>query len=88
MRKPRRRPEGAGPSPTKALKLLGVAVCGMLVGLGLCGIDDHLYPHSEFGGSVMALIGAGLLTLGGLLGVTALLALLVIVVMRVFTNRS
>ncbi len=47
-------------------KLIAGSSGGLLVALGLCGLDSHLYPHSEFGGSILAGLGSLLFVISAL----------------------
>lgn len=64
-------------STTKlALKALAISACGILIGIGFCGLDAHFYPNAEFGGSFLAGIGAvllGLSAIGIMVGISGLL---------------
>lgn len=72
-------PEKSG-YPSWLIKLTVISSCILGIGLGSCGIDAHLYPHAEFGGSVLALIGAGLIALSVLgFGVVVLILLVSLV---------
>lgn len=67
---------------TRTFKVLAFAVGGLLVGIGLCGIDSHLYPNAEFGGSSFAFVGVVLIVVSALVIVAALFALLVLGISR------
>jgi hypothetical protein len=72
------------PTSSRLFKLVTISACGLGIGLGLCGVDAHLYPHAEFGGSVLAWIGAGLMVLSVLGLAVAALVLLVKLVSLMF----
>lgn len=66
--------------PRWLLKLLAFSACGLGIGFGFCGLDAHLYPHAEFGGSALAGIGfclVGLSIVGFAIVVLVLLVWLV-----------
>jgi hypothetical protein len=69
-----------------AVKLLAASVCGLLVSWGLCGLDAHLYPHAEFGGSILASIGALLFVISALILVGSVLVLIVQGIVRLWRS--
>ncbi len=69
---------------SRSLKALGISCVGLLLAVGLCGLDQHLYPNAEFGGSNFALIGAVLGVLSALLLVVSVLVLLVDLIAQAF----
>jgi hypothetical protein len=70
--------------PSWLIKLTVISACVFGIGLGSCGLDAHLYPNSEFGGSALALIGAGLIALSVLGFEVVVLVLLVSLVTLLF----
>ncbi len=48
------------------MKVIAFSTAGLILAFGLCGLDAHLYPHSEFGGSSLAGLGALLFVGAGL----------------------
>jgi hypothetical protein len=74
------------PVVMKALKLLAAAVCGLLIGIGCCGVDAHLHPGAEFGGGAFALFGTAFVVLSALTIVAALIWLLVLGISRLFVK--
>ena len=76
-------PDGFG-SASRPLKGIAVSAVGLLLSLGFCGLDAHLYPHSEFGGSALAGIGAVLGFLSALGLVASVSALILGSVVRFF----
>lgn len=68
-------PEESGASRWM-MKLIVISACAIGIGFGLCGLDAHLYPHAEFGGSGLAVVGAALMALSVIgFGVVALVLL-------------
>lgn len=62
-----------GKPKSTPLKLFVAAVCSVLIGLGLCGIDRHVSPNAEIVGSAgflgfLLLILAALLCLASVIG--------------------
>ena len=66
-----------------SLKVAAISACGLMIGLGLCGLDSHLYPGEEFGGT-LALVGAAFFVLSAVGFGVALLICLVVAVSRPF----
>jgi len=73
-------------SMTRPLKGLAVSAVGLLLGAGLCGLDARLYPHSEFGGSWLAGVGALLAVVCGLGFVASVLAVIVVGLVKLFRS--
>lgn len=69
------------------LKVLVASVCGLLLSLGLCGIDAHLHPRAEFGGGVFALFGVILLACSVLALVVSILTFVVQGILYAFRNK-
>lgn len=70
--------------PSWQIKLIAISACALGIGLGLCGLDAHLYPHAEFGGSLLAFFGAALMVLAALGLAVVVLILLVRLVALMF----
>jgi len=68
------------PAPLKAIVF---SALGLLVSFGLCGLDAHLYPGSEAGGSALALIGAAGFAISGIVLVVSVLVLLIALIVKV-----
>ena len=69
--------QGSDKSLSRPLKGIAISGVGLLLSVGFCGLDAHLYPHSEFGGSALAVIGAGLGLISALvLGVSVLMLII------------
>ncbi len=62
----------------RTAKVLAFAVAGLLVGMGLCGLDSHFYPHEEFGGSALAFFGVVAIVLSAVVIAGAVIWLLVL----------
>lgn len=72
---------------TFPLKVLVASICGLLLSLGLCGIDAHLHPGAEFGGGIFAGLGAILFVFSVLALAASILALIVQGINYVFRNK-
>ena len=80
-------PESGKIRLTLPLKVLVASICGLLLSLGLCGIDAHLHPDAEFGGGVFAGFGALLFVSSVLPLVASILALIVQGINYAFRNK-
>ncbi len=69
---------------SRPLKAFGLSCAGLLLAIGFCGLDQHLYPNSEFGGSALALIGAGLGAVSAFVLIGSGLAIVVGIAARAF----
>jgi hypothetical protein len=78
-------PIGFG-SLSRPLKGIAISVVGLLLSLGFCGLDAHLYPNAEFGGSLLASIGAFLFVVSGLGLAGSLIALIINALVRAFSK--
>jgi hypothetical protein len=65
-------------------KTIAFGACGFGLGAGLCGMDAHFYPRAEFGGSMLALFGAGFIVISTLAIALVLLVVMVKLVSRLF----
>ena len=63
-------------SLSRLLKGIAVFGVGFLLSVGLCGIDAHMHPAAEFGGSFLSMIGA-------VLGIVCAIGLVMAVLMLV-----
>lgn len=70
-------------STSAAPKALAFSAAGLLLSFGFCGLDAHLYPGSEFGGSALALIGAAGFAVSAIVLVISLLVLLMALIVKV-----
>ena len=76
-------PDGLS-SASRPLKGIAISAGGLLLSLGFCGLDAHLYSGAEFGGSALAGIGALLAVCSAAGLVACVLALIVGSVVRFF----
>jgi len=65
---------------------LAISAVGLLLAVGFCGLDARLYPHSEFGGSWLAGVGALLAVVCGLGLIGSLLAVIVVGLVKLFRS--
>ncbi len=71
---------------SRPLKAFGLSCVGLLLSLGLCGLDAHLYPKAEFGGSLIATIGAIIGVPSAFLFIGSVFALVIGVIVRAFKD--
>ncbi len=69
------------------MKFLGpISVVGLLLGIGLCGVDAHFHPQAEFGGGPLAGVGAVLCVLSGLGLIATLLVVMIVALVSLFRH--
>jgi len=69
---------------SRPLKAIAIASGGLLLSVGFCGLDAHLYPHSKFGGSALAVIGAALGVVSVLVLIGSILTLIITAILQAF----
>jgi len=72
---------------TSRLKLFVASICGLLLSMGLCGIDAHLHPGAELGGGVLAVFGAILLVCSALALAASIVIFIVQGIIYAFRNK-
>jgi hypothetical protein len=70
--------------PSWLFKLFVISTCVLGIGCGLCGLDAHLYPHAQVGGSSLAFFGFVVILIAAPLLAVVVLIVLVSLVTRIF----